>query len=49
MKMIVCMAMVFCLVVFEGLAQAVSYDRPKIQLPGPQGYVSDHAQVIDGD
>ena len=43
------MAMVLCLVFFEGLAQAVSYDRPKIQLPGPQGYVSDHAQAIDGD
>jgi len=28
------MAMVLCLVVFEGIAQAVSYERPKIQLPG---------------
>ncbi|MBI3807700.1 MAG: TPM domain-containing protein [Nitrospirae bacterium] len=41
--------MILCLVLFEGIAQAVSYERPKIQLPGPQGYVSDHAQAIDGD
>ena len=33
----------------EGLALATSYDRPKIQLPEPRGYVSDHAQAIDGD
>jgi uncharacterized protein len=43
------LAMVLCLVFFEGLAQAVSYERPKIQLPEPRGYVSDHAQAIDGD
>jgi uncharacterized protein len=41
--------MILCLVLFEGIAQAVPYERPKIQLPGPQGYVSDHAQAIDGD
>src|SRR5262245_51219068 len=40
---------VLCLFFFASLAQAVSYERPKIQLPGPQGYVSDHAHVIDGD
>ena len=49
MTKIVSMAMVLCLVFFEGLAQAVPYDRPKIQLPEPRGYVSDHAQAIDGD
>jgi len=49
MTKILSLAMVLCLVVFEGLAQAVSYERPKIKLPGPQGYVSDHAQAIDGD
>ena len=43
------LAMLLCLILFEGLAQAVPYDRPKIQLPEPRGYVSDHAQVIDGD
>jgi uncharacterized protein len=43
------LAMILCLVLFEGIAQAVPYERPKIQLPGPQGYVSDHAQAIDGD
>ena len=42
-------AMVLCCIVFESLAQATFYERPKIQLPGPQGYVSDHAQAIDGD
>ena len=29
------MAMVLCLVVCEGLAQAAFYERPKVQLPGP--------------
>jgi len=43
------LAMVLCLVFFEGLAQGLPYERPKIQLPEPRGYVSDHAQVIDGD
>ncbi|HEX7092141.1 MAG TPA: TPM domain-containing protein [Nitrospiraceae bacterium] len=49
MTKIVIMLLVLGLVLFEGLAQAVGYDRPKIQLPEPRGYVSDHAQVIDGD
>jgi uncharacterized protein len=43
------MAMALCLVVFEGVAQPTLYERSKIQLPGPQGYVSDHAQAIAGD
>ena len=47
MMKIVRIAMVLGLVCFEGLAQAVSYERPKIQLPEPRGYVSDHAQAID--
>ena len=42
-------AIILCLALFEGIAQAVPYDRPKLQLPEPRGYVSDHAQVIDGD
>ena len=49
MMKIVGLAMVLCLILFGGTAQAVSYERPKLQLPGPQGYVSDHAQAIDGD
>jgi uncharacterized protein len=49
MTKIVSLAMVLCFVCFEGLAQAVSYDRPKIKLPDPRGYVSDHAEAIDGD
>ncbi|HSF65843.1 MAG TPA: TPM domain-containing protein [Nitrospiraceae bacterium] len=49
MMKILSMTLVLCLVIFQGLAQALSYERPKIQLPEPRGYVSDHAQVIDGD
>lgn len=49
MMRIVGLAMVLCLILFGGIPQAVSYERPKLQLPGPQGYVSDHAQAIDGD
>lgn len=32
-----------------GNAAAAPYDRPKIQLPEPRGYVSDHANVLDED
>jgi uncharacterized protein len=39
----------FMLLSSVGNAEAVSYDRPKIQLPEPRGYVSDHAQVLDGN
>jgi len=49
MTRIVSLAMMLCLVCFAGMAQATNYERPKIQLPGPQGYVSDHARAIDGD
>jgi uncharacterized protein len=49
MTKIVGIAMALCLVCFAGLAQATNYERPKIQLPEPRGYVSDHAQAIDGD
>jgi uncharacterized protein len=45
LKMMMVLWLIFC----AGLAQATSYDRPKIQLPGPQGFVSDHAHAIDGD
>ncbi|MCG3776562.1 MAG: hypothetical protein JW395_3421 [Nitrospira sp.] len=48
MMKIVTIAMVLGLVLFEGIAQAAPYERSKIPLPGPQGYVSDHAQAIDG-
>lgn len=30
-------------------AAAVPYDRPKLPLPEPRGYVSDHAQVLDAE
>ena len=39
----------FMVLSFVGRAGAISYDRPKIQLPEPRGYVSDHAQVLDGN
>ncbi|BCA53293.1 conserved exported protein of unknown function [Nitrospira sp. KM1] len=31
------------------VAQAVPYDRPKIKLPDPLGYVSDHAKILEDD
>src|SRR5512147_215282 len=37
------------LILFQSLALAVSYERPTIPLPEPRGYVSDHAQAIDGE
>ncbi len=46
---IVGIAMALSLVCLQGLALAGSYERPKIQLPEPRGYVTDHAQAIDGD
>ena len=40
--------MLFIVVAFSaGSAVASPYDRPKIQLPEPRGYVSDHANVLD--
>ena len=32
-----------------GSAVAAPYDRPKIRLPDPRGYVSDYANVLDDD
>lgn len=32
-----------------GSVAAAPYERPKLQLPEPRGYVSDHAQVLDDD
>src|SRR5262245_51738926 len=49
MTKIMGMVVVFSLFVSQALAQAISYERPAIQLPEPRGYVSDHAQAIDGD
>ncbi|HWR20582.1 MAG TPA: TPM domain-containing protein, partial [Verrucomicrobiae bacterium] len=43
------MAVVLSLILFQGVAHAVSYERPAIPLPEPRGYVSDHAGAIDGD
>ena len=42
--------MLICsLIIGQGLAWAVSYERPAIPLPEPRGYVSDHAEAIDAD
>ncbi len=49
MTKLVRIVLVGCLVLVEGIAQAVPYDRPKIQLPEPRGYVSDHAQVVNAE
>lgn len=35
--------------VLPSVTQAVPYDRPKIKLPDPMGYVSDHAKVLEED
>jgi len=43
------MAVVLSLILSQGIAHAVSYERPAIPLPEPRGYVSDHAEAIDGD
>ncbi len=48
MTKIIVLVMTLGLVLAAGRAQAISYDRPQIQLPDPRGYVSDHARVIDG-
>jgi uncharacterized protein len=42
---------VLSLVLWAVDAQASFYDRPKerVPLPGPIGYVSDHAQVVEGE
>ncbi len=40
----------FCLaVVTAHIVQAAPYERPRAPLPGPMGYVSDHAHVLDDD
>ncbi|NWF74829.1 MAG: TPM domain-containing protein [Nitrospirae bacterium] len=49
MTKIVSIAVVLSLILFQGLARAVTYERPTIPLPEPRGYVSDHAQAIDGE
>lgn len=42
---------VLSLVLWAVDAQASFYDRPKerVPLPGPIGYISDHAQVVEGE
>jgi uncharacterized protein len=42
-------AIVLCLVCWADLAGAGPYERPKIKLPDPMGYVSDHARVLEDD
>ncbi len=42
-------AIVFCLSLPDICASASPYERPKIKLPDPMGYVSDHAKVLEDD
>ncbi len=37
------------LMLWQTMALAVPYDRPKVKLPDPMGYVSDHAGVLEDD
>ena len=39
----------FCLLCVASIAYAVPYDRPKIKLPDPTGYVSDHARTLEDE
>jgi uncharacterized protein len=42
-------AIVFALLTAQVSALATPYERPKIKLPDPMGYVSDHAKVLEDD
>ena len=39
--------MICLLTVFPCPAAATPYERPKVKLPDPMGYVSDHAKVLE--
>jgi uncharacterized protein len=41
--------LVLIITLCAGQVVAAPYDRPKIQLPDPRGYVSDYANVLDDD
>jgi len=47
--MVKLLPMAVCLTLCAGAAYALPYDRPKVKLPDPMGYVSDHAQTLEGD
>ena len=42
-------AMAMLVVLWPSVGLTVPYDRPKIALPDPMGYVSDHAGVLEDD
>jgi uncharacterized protein len=44
---ILSIALFFCFLFPEALALAGPYERPKVKLPDPMGYVSDHAKVLE--
>ena len=46
---ILSIALFFCFLFPEALALAGPYERPKVKLPDPMGYVSDHAKVLEDD
>jgi len=46
---ILSIALFFCLLFPDSFALASPYERPKVKLPDPMGYVSDHAKVLEDD
>src|SRR5262245_46932973 len=44
---ILSIALFFCLLFPDSFALASPYERPKVKLPDPMGYVSDHAKVLE--
>ena len=49
MTRLLSITILFCLSLPDLCASASPYERPKIKLPDPMGYVSDHAKVLDDD
>src|SRR5262245_21095112 len=46
---ILSIALFFCLLFPDSFVLASPYERPKVKLPDPMGYVSDHAKVLEDD
>lgn len=49
MRPFAAVALLLAVVLSPSLGPAAPYDRPKIKLPDPMGYVSDHARVLEDD
>lgn len=46
---ILSIALFICFLLPDSFALAGPYERPKVKLPDPMGYVSDHAKVLEDD